>query len=100
MKLINHLLDSTLTQPDPAFAQSLGKTVAGMAHFAGSGPLGETCGACAHLHQVKRHGRRINCCAKFTELMCQAFPSGRARAEGGEVPRGTPACRYFLPRAS
>jgi hypothetical protein len=38
---IKRLFDPALTQPDPAFAQQLRRTVPGMAHFAGTGPVGE-----------------------------------------------------------
>jgi hypothetical protein len=91
---MKHLLDLTLTQPDSEFTQQLRQSVPGMAHFAGTGPSGATCGGCDYFRSSKRGTR----CAKFTELMRQAFPSGRAPAEGGDVPRATPACRYFLAR--
>jgi hypothetical protein len=90
IKPIKHLFDATLTQPDPEFAQKLRRTVPGMAHFAGTGPVGETCGTCGYLSEVTHRGRCINRCAKFTELM-----QGKV---GDSVPKHTPACRYFSPR--
>lgn len=90
MKPIKHLLDLKLPQPDPAFAQKPRRTVPGMAFFAGTGPVGETCGTCSYLTESIRRGQRIDRCPKFTELM-----QGKA---GDSVPKSTPACRYFRPR--
>lgn len=89
MKSPQPLFNATLTQPDREFAQKLRRTVPGMAHFAGTGPVGETCGTCGYLSEVTHRGRRINRCAKFTELM-----QGKV---GDSVPKRTPACRYFSP---
>jgi hypothetical protein len=92
MKPIRHLLDLKLTQPDPDFAQRLRSTVPGMAHFAGTGPVGATCGECSYLAEFSGRGKHLHRCGKFTELM-QGKP-------GDNVPKRSPACRYFLARQS
>ena len=83
-----HLFNATLTQPDPEFSQRLCQTVPGMAHFAGTGPVGETCGKCRYLIESTRR-KRSHRCAKYTELM---------RCIGDDVPKQTPACRYYSAR--
>jgi hypothetical protein len=88
MKPIKHLFDATLTQPDPEFTQKLRQTVPGMAHFAGTGRVGATCGKCRYLIQDTHRGKRFERCQKFTELMHCTGPSVR---------KLTPACRYFSP---
>jgi hypothetical protein len=60
-------------------------TYAGMAHFAGSGPAGKTCGECNHWFGQPLAGQAI--CVMFKRLM-------RGRA-GPKVPRQASACRYF-----
>ena len=83
---------------DPVLTAQIAKTRPGMAHWAGSGPFGRTCGDCSYLtywQQIRnaagnnvgtkqRHG-----CAKFREL------TGR---HGPVVPKHAEACRYFAPR--
>jgi hypothetical protein len=61
---------------------------AGMAHFAGSGPPGQTCGSCLHFEGAIKHGISKSRCSKFQKL------TGRK----GEVidPRYA-CCRYFEP---
>jgi hypothetical protein len=64
----------------------------GMAHFAGTGPAGTTCGGCVFLddklagkpgreHRIQQPG-----CRKYLRL------TGR---HGGAIPDNTPACKYF-----
>jgi hypothetical protein len=86
------------TGHDPTLTAQIAKARPGMAHWAGSGPFGRTCGDCGYLgyqQQIQnaigvvvatkqRHG-----CAKFLAL------TGR---HGANVPRNTEACRYFEPR--
>jgi hypothetical protein len=62
----------------------------GMAHFAGTGPTGETCGGCVHRqHRQPYHQGRPPICRKFTQL------TGRQSAGG--IPSTTLACKYFEP---
>jgi hypothetical protein len=58
----------------------------GMAHFAGTGPFGETCGSCAHLASTDRKKGR---CAMFKKL---------AGHRGEEVDKNNAACKYFEAR--
>jgi hypothetical protein len=83
---------------DPALAAQIAKTRPGMAHWAGSGPLGRVCAECAHLGYeqqvlnaigvVAATERRYGC-AKFLRL------TGR---HGPIVPKSAAACRHFEPR--
>jgi hypothetical protein len=68
----------------------------GMAHFAGSGPDGETCRTCVfwkfekrYFSKGGRHGGQLKPCAcrKFKELM-----NGTT---GAEVPHNARACKYW-----
>jgi hypothetical protein len=54
---MKHLLNLKLTKPDPEFAQQLRQSTPGMAHFAGTGPLGATCGGCGYLTGFVRRGK-------------------------------------------
>lgn len=61
-------------------------SVPGMAHFAGTGPEGATCGKCAHWTiSLNRRGSYV--CAEYARMMHVE--------EGGKIPKNTPACRYF-----
>lgn len=56
------------------------QAVPGMAHFAGTGPRGETCGRCRF--RAALDGR----CRKYRELM---------QMRGKPVSTGNAACKYF-----
>ena len=60
---------------------------AGMAHFANTGPFGETCGTCSHLDRTDRKTGAVRC-AMFRRL------TGRR----GETIENYPACKYFEAR--
>jgi len=79
----------------PELAQQIQRSREGQAHFAGTGPLGATCGECAYLGywRQRRSGNgeivkteRTGGCEKFREL------TGK---HGAVVPPATSACRYF-----
>ncbi len=62
-------------------------TAPGMAHFAGTGPRGETCGRCAFLKtktDVFASGR----CEKYRKLTSKVGP---------EIKANLAACKYFEP---
>lgn len=61
-------------------------TYQGMAHFAGTGPLGATCRDCTFLDNTNTKGTKPRACRKFTEL------TGR---KGKVVPLYADACKYF-----
>jgi hypothetical protein len=83
------------TGHSPELAKQIQRTREGQAHFAGSGPLGATCGECAHLGYWRQRPnangeiaktKRVGGCAQFHKL------TGK---HGAVVPPGTEACRYF-----
>jgi hypothetical protein len=79
----------------PVLAKQIAATRPGMAHFAATGPFGQTCGTCVHLaywQQVRNASGNIvktkhrKGCAKFHALTGQHGPPVRASTE---------ACRHF-----
>jgi hypothetical protein len=85
-----HLIEDT-------YGEAAAEGFCGMAHFAGTGPEGETCRTCAHWtpdsgrHSYVTGIKQIKpCrCAKFAQLM-------RGKL-GGVIPHFARACRYFMP---
>ena len=65
--------------PDRAQAKS------GMAHFAGGGPAGATCGKCEHYGWKEMEKK----CVKFREM---------AHEWGANLKKAQSACKYFQPR--
>lgn len=63
---------------------SSGRSYAGMAHFAGTGPILATCRECAFFHKPGRNGDAI--CEKFVEL---------TSIKSKKVPGTASACRHF-----
>jgi hypothetical protein len=64
-------------------SQCIEQSYEGMAHFAGTGPKGETCGGCRHF----RRGRGKNrACGKFAEL---------TGVGSKKIPPDAAACKYF-----
>lgn len=81
---------------DPDLKAQLSKTHKGMAHFAGTGPKGETCRTCVHFGMGpldyyaasnKTHGPTLKPapCAKFKSLM--GF-------KGADIPHHASACSH------
>jgi hypothetical protein len=60
----------------------------GMAHFAGSGPPGQTCGDCQHLDRAIRKGISKARCVMFQKLM-----GGR---KGEFIDPKFASCKYFM----
>ena len=60
-------------------------TVPGMAHFAGTGPAGRTCGECRFLVKVPRGNNQR--CEKYRQMMDEYGAVN--------IPETTPACKYF-----
>lgn len=60
-------------------------TVEGMAHFAKTGPKNTTCGECRW--HILRHAAAGHRCLKYRRLM--------DRWGTTDIPRLTPACKYF-----
>lgn len=80
-----------LTEPNAKLAKLIRATPHGMAHWSGTGPVGATCGRCAHYGYFDQSGRlKPNGCALYF---------ARTRAHGKHsLPEGTPACEYFNER--
>lgn len=60
----------------------------GMAHFAGTGPVGKQCGGCALLKTIEGRNTLYRC-IKFQQL------TGK---QGNCIRREFEACKYFEPR--
>jgi hypothetical protein len=77
-------------------AKAIGKSHAGMAHFADTGPFGATCAMCVHYGcwkqirnasgEVVQTSRVQEACAKYKELTGKIGPA---------VPANASACKYF-----
>jgi hypothetical protein len=63
-------------------------TVPGMAHFAGTGPFGATCGDCSFWQTIPKSQRMH--CAKYVRMTKDKVKK--------PVPSRTPACRHFEER--
>jgi hypothetical protein len=59
---------------------------AGMAHFANSGPPGQTCGDCQHFAGAIKNGQSKSRCVMFQKL------TGR---KGEIIDPNYPSCKYF-----
>jgi hypothetical protein len=66
-------------------------TVPGMAHFAGTGPSGATCGGCVHWD--KRDERSL--IGKHKPRRCDKFRQLMQGMDGAPIPASTPACKYY-----
>jgi hypothetical protein len=78
-----------MTEASTVSGEQLRKSVPGMAHFAGTGPAGLTCGDCFFWQAIPRSPRQH--CAKYRELVRK----GPLQA----IPHNTPSCRHFEPRS-
>ena len=78
-----------LTRPTEALEKMADKTVPGMAHWAGSGPPGTTCGKCKFYGTVADHLERMKLkrCKKYLQL------TGKVGSD--VIPGRTPSCRHF-----
>jgi hypothetical protein len=84
---------------DLELVRQTNKSVPGMAHFAASGPFGETCQRCAffgyHRKITNKAGDTVRtvfksgCCRKFFEL------TGK---HGDPIPPRTESCHYLVAR--
>lgn len=77
---------------DAASERGMAVTPAGMAHWAGSGPLGEFCSACIAFRVDGKHalfGNPNGSCNTYAGMM------GRRLKKRPSFPSLTPACKYF-----
>jgi len=90
--------DLHLTVIDRELENQRGRTVAGMAHFAGTGPANATCRECVHWtgcgestgYAAKKIGGgqiKPRACAQFKSMMRGQI--------GGKIPYDVAACKYF-----
>ena len=77
-------MNKHLTSTNPALEEAVRRTPFGMAHWAGSGPIGKTCGQCEHLVDMNRASPRR--CAEYHRRM---------KRWGGVIARSTASCKYF-----
>jgi hypothetical protein len=83
-----------LTEPNAELAEQVRRTPPGMAHWAGTGPAGQTCAGCGHYGywyetRTGKSGRRASACELYFR---------RCHTHGNTLPAATPACKYFNPR--
>lgn len=85
-------LSPGLTRPlGDVFEENLVRTHQGMAHFAGTGPVGATCKGCTHFSTPSHAAAaRAATCQKYQRL------TGK---QGQKIPPSADACKYFERRA-
>jgi hypothetical protein len=82
------LVNLDLTDINKEHAQ----TEPGMAHFAGTGPVGATCGKCVFWgYKTASRVRYHNGCKKYSELM---------KKDGPAINPSLPACKYYKETAA
>jgi len=78
---------SGLTVLDPNFQYQRERTKPGMAHWAGTGPRGKTCGDCEFLTKIQ-HGLGMSArCGRYHQMM--------GRWGTVKIPESTPSCKYY-----
>lgn len=82
----------TLTSVNPQLDAMISDTIPGMAHWAGSGPPGATCGKCAFLVSTTIRSKVSTRCGQYTKMM-----DGEIGPR--PIPKNTRACKYFEPKA-
>jgi hypothetical protein len=87
MKMRRTTIDH-LTEPNPELAALVRNTSAGMAHWAGTGPAGKTCGECDFFVHVEIDLGTSTRCDKYRQMM-----NGKRGTE--RIPENTQACKYF-----
>lgn len=90
------ILTPHMTTPQGAAQAALeAAAVPGMAHWAGSGPAGETCRGCTHWGAYVPHKRDE--VGLLRNRQCQKFKRMAGGVAGAGVPAPTMACRHFEP---
>ena len=75
------------------------KTIAGQAHFAGTGPAGMTCRQC--VHWGGKSSPRRDDAGELMPRRCRQFSRMMQSLECRTgIPHGTAACRHFIERAT
>lgn len=86
--MVNLINQHTMTDACSIPRASLSSTVVGMAHFAGTGPVGTNCGGCAFW--AIPDGKKKPICEKYAQLTGSA---------GKTIPSTCASCRYYSPRS-
>jgi len=88
-----------LTVIDPVLESRRTRTVPGMAHFAGTGPVGKTCRECLHWTGRGNESGYYAAGGKFGGVLrnrsCEKYRSMMHDTVGPTVPYSAAACKYF-----
>jgi hypothetical protein len=68
-------------------------TVAGMAHFGGTGPADTTCRQC----EFWKHVGYLRATQEPEDVACDKFLRMMALTSGPRIPHGQPSCKFFSP---
>jgi hypothetical protein len=82
-----------LTEPNPKLAKLVRQTISGMAHWAGTGPQGKTCGECCYFARINFGRGTSTRCDKFQQLM-------NGMRGPRPIPATTAASKYFEKKAA
>jgi hypothetical protein len=80
-------MTSHLTTTDEDLDRMVRRTIPGMAHWAGSGPRGKSCGQCQHFVEMSIGVGRSTRCHRYETMTGQQGTK--------KIPVKTPACKYF-----
>ncbi len=83
-------IDPSLTGKDEPDRKRALATHAGMAHFAGTGPVGTWCCDCLFWEKIKATVQEQARCQKYRALM--------RGSSGPKVPGRVTSCKYFMAR--
>jgi len=78
-----------LTSPNPELERLRRQTREGQAYWGGTGPAGQTCGACVWWRFGEHHHRRA---------YCHKYAAMTGKRSVPAVPGGALACKYFEKR--
>lgn len=78
--------------------------IPGMAYFAGTGPLGKTCGTCKHRGLI-RESRKATWSERLQQEVHKSYRTTQcsmfkrlAGTHGSAVKKDNPACKYYEPK--
>lgn len=93
-----------LTIIDAELDQAAANTVPGMAHWAGSGPVGMTCLKCVSWdgcgNDPGYYAEKGDHKGSIKPRSCRKYQTMMGGKEGSAVPYYTAACKYFEPAAA
>lgn len=90
------VLDLHLTEPNQQLAEYRRATYAGMAHWAGSGPISRTCRECKYWMFARRYysanGKHAG---QLKDEACDKYRTLMSGELGPAIPHNARACKYF-----